>query len=82
VVASKIGGIQDQIVHGESGLLVDDPKDLAEYGGDVRSLLQDKPGAERMGNEAQERVRDEFLGVRSLMQYLELISRLLDAKKK
>ena len=28
VVASRIGGIQEQIVHGESGLLLDDPQDL------------------------------------------------------
>ena len=82
VVASKIGGIQDQIVDGESGLLVSDPEDLGEYGSDVRQLLQDKAGAERMGREAQERVRDEFLGIRSLMQYLELINRLLEPKKK
>jgi trehalose synthase len=81
VVASKIGGIQDQIVNGESGLLVNDPTNLGEYGSDVRQLLQDKPGAERMGREAQERVRDEFLGIRSLMQYLELISRLLEQKR-
>ena len=32
VVASRIGGIQDQIVDGDSGLLLDDPRDLAPSG--------------------------------------------------
>jgi trehalose synthase len=27
VLASRVGGIQDQIVHGRSGLLLDDPND-------------------------------------------------------
>jgi trehalose synthase len=77
VVASRIGGIQDQIVDGESGVLLDDPKDLAAYGAAVRDLLQDPERAEKMGRAAQERVRDEFLAIRSLLQYLALIQRLL-----
>ena len=37
VVASKVGGIQDQIADGESGILLDDPHDLAGVrGGDHR----------------------------------------------
>jgi trehalose synthase len=77
VVASRIGGIQDQIVDGESGLLLDDATDLAAYGEAVRSLLKDPDRARRIGQVAQERVRDEFLAARSLMQYLALIDRLL-----
>ncbi|MDP8944195.1 MAG: glycosyltransferase [Actinomycetota bacterium] len=76
VVASRIGGIQDQIVHGETGLLVDDPRDLAAYGASVTELLEEEERARRMGAAAQERVRDHFLGVRSLMQYFELIGKL------
>ena len=41
VVASKIGGIQDQIEHGDSGLLIDDPADLGQYGGQSSELLND-----------------------------------------
>jgi trehalose synthase len=77
VVASRIGGIQDQIVDGQSGLLVDDPKDLAEYGAKVTNLLNDGSRAETIGRNAMERVRADFLGVRSLLQYLELIQPLL-----
>jgi trehalose synthase len=77
VVASRIGGIQDQIIDGVTGILLDDPFDLAAYGDAVVALLQDPERAERLGREAQQRVRNEYLPVRSLMQYLNLIERLV-----
>lgn len=77
VVASKIGGIQDQIVHGESGLLVEDPRDLAAYGEAVLSLLTDEARSFEMGQRARDRVRDGFLGARSLIQYVRLFEELL-----
>ena len=76
VVASRIGGIQDQIEDGVSGVLLDDPTDLDAYGRALRDLLADPEGAERMGAQARERVREEFLSARSLLQYLELIRAL------
>ena len=77
VVASRIGGIQDQIAHGTTGVLLDDPSDLRAYGDAVRALLDDPDRARAIGSEAQQRVRDEFLAVRSLMQYMELTGRVL-----
>jgi trehalose synthase len=77
VVASRIGGIQDQIEDGRTGLLISDPQDLAEYGAAVRSLLDDPGRAARMGAAARERVRHHFLGPRHLMQYGELLRRLV-----
>jgi trehalose synthase len=76
VVASRVGGIQDQIVDGETGVLLDDPRDLAAYGGAVTALLMDRPRAEQMGIRARERVRDKFISVRSLLDYLAVIRRL------
>jgi trehalose synthase len=76
VAASRIGGIQDQIVDGVSGVLLNDPLDLEEFGGAVRRLLDDPAAAEAIGREARARVRSHFLGVRSLMQYLDLIERV------
>jgi trehalose synthase len=77
VVASRIGGIQDQIVDGESGLLVSDPHDLKEFGAAVVKLLDDPANAKDMGRAAQERVRDEFLGARHLIQYVDLLEKLI-----
>jgi trehalose synthase len=76
VVASRVGGIQDQIIDGDSGVLVD-PADLVGFGSAVGALLRDGDNAERMGAAAQARVRDRFLGVRHLTQYVDLFERVL-----
>jgi trehalose synthase len=76
VVASRLGGIQDQIVHGESGLLLDDATDLAAYAAAVRSLLEDPGGAERIGRGAHDRVNEMYLADRHLVQYVELLGSL------
>ena len=61
VVASRIGGIQDQIVDGESGLLLDDPKRPGRYGRGRRAAARrTRPGAKGMGRNAQERVRERL----------------------
>jgi trehalose synthase len=77
VVASRIGGIQDQIVDGETGILLDDPLDLVAFGAAITQLLADAEHAEQMGQAAHERVREHFLSVRSLLDYLALIRRTL-----
>jgi trehalose synthase len=77
VVASRIGGIQDQIEDGRTGVLINDPRDLAEFGMYVTALLEDPERATQMGRAARERVRDYFLWPRHLMQYSDLIMRLM-----
>lgn len=77
VAASRIGGIQDQIENGQSGVLLDVPSDLAPFGAAVCGLLNDPPAASAMGVRARERVREHFLGPRSLLDYLKLLSSLL-----
>jgi len=78
VVASAVGGIQDQIEDGRTGLLVD-AEDLPAFGARVSGLLADPHGAERIGQAAQKRVRDHFLGPRHLGQYVDLLERVLAA---
>jgi trehalose synthase len=77
VVASRIGGIQDQIEHGRSGILLDDPSDLAAYGVAVSELLGDPARAESLGLAAKERVAAHYLGPNSLLAYFGLLQRLL-----
>ena len=76
VVGSAVGGIADQIVHGEHGLLVEDPTDLAGFGAAVESLLRDPAEAQRLGQNARERALREYLGDRHLEQYGRLIAQL------
>ncbi|MGI9119080.1 MAG: glycosyltransferase [Acidimicrobiales bacterium] len=77
VVASAVGGIQDQIVDGEHGLLVDDPADPEEFGAAVCRLLGNASYAERLGRRARQRTIDRFLGGRHLIDYAELLEGLL-----
>jgi trehalose synthase len=76
VVASQVGGIQDQIEDGRTGRLVD-ARDLDAFGTAVGDLLADPHAAEEMGEAAQIRVRDHFLGPRHLEQYVELLDDVL-----
>ena len=76
VVASRVGGIQDQIEDGKSGVLVD-PRDLAGFGAVLTALLADHSRAEHLGVAAKTRVRREFLAPRLLMQHARLAVRLV-----
>jgi trehalose synthase len=77
VVASSVGGIQDQVQHERSGLLLEDPLDLQAFGNAVTRLLEDPATSSDMGLEAQERVRENFLNDRHLRQYADLFSSLV-----
>ena len=76
VIASRVGGIQDQIVDGESGLMLDDPTDLGAFGQLLDKVLSDEALAARLGENARARVRDRYLGDRHLMQYVDLFEQL------
>jgi trehalose synthase len=78
VVASRLGGIRDQIVDGESGVLVDDPSDLRAVAAAIQGLLEDPDRAALLGEAARERIRGGFLGTRHLIQYLDLLDRLVN----
>lgn len=76
VVASAIGGICDQVIDGEHGLLIDDPYDLQAFGAAVERLLAHPQEAARMATNARARAGAEFLGDRHLAQYAELFASL------
>jgi trehalose synthase len=74
VVASRVGGIQEQIEHNRNGLLIDDPRDLESFGQAVRKTLVDRARASQLGAAARERVRDRFLHDRHLAEWVELLT--------
>jgi trehalose synthase len=76
LIASAVGGIQDQIEHGVSGLLLRDPTDVDSFAALLGQVLHDPALAERLGREARARVTRDFLGLRSLLQFAELIGRV------
>jgi trehalose synthase len=77
VLASAVGGIQDQILDGTDGLLLPDPSDLPGFAQKLLVLLNDPSLGTTLGHQGRERVRDEFIGDRHLIQYVDLFDELL-----
>ncbi|MDN5761781.1 MAG: glycosyltransferase [Microlunatus sp.] len=81
VIASAIGGIQDQITDGQDGLLLDDPTDLDQFAHTLIQALTDEDLAAQIGAAARARVQDRFLGDRHLSQYGKLLVALVSADR-
>jgi len=80
VVASAVGGIQDQIRDGVDGLLLRSPTDLPEFARLLRLVLGDEALARRLGDSACERVREHFLVDTALDHWAALARELLGAR--
>jgi trehalose synthase len=75
VVASRVGGIADQVVPG-TGVLLDDPSDIEAYATALFALLADPEEIVRIGEAARRRVLADFVGDRHLAAYALLMQRL------
>lgn len=73
VIAGNAGGLRLQIEDGKTGYLVDSVEQCAER---MQELLQDPALRDEMGVAGKARVRDRFLTVREVTDYLELCSQL------
>ena len=76
IVASKVGGITEQINDGVEGLLLRDPTDAVEFGAALRRLLEHPDEAARLGAAAKKRAGEEFIGFRHLLDYADLLEQL------
>jgi trehalose synthase len=72
IVASAVGGIQDQITNERDGLLVDDPEDLDAFALALQRLVTDQRLARQLARSAHRRVRENFLDDRQLVRLVEL----------
>ena len=73
VVGGRAGGIKLQIRDGYDGYLVDSVEDCARR---ISDLLADPVGADAMGSQGREYVRDNFLCTRELEDWLRLFADL------
>ncbi|SFR08677.1 glycosyltransferase [Desulfoscipio geothermicus] len=71
VIGGKVGGIPSQIQDGVNGFLVTSIEEAADR---IVRLLKDEDLRQRMGREARETVRKNFLLIRLVEQYLDLFS--------
>jgi trehalose synthase len=77
VIAGRVGGIQDQVVDGRTGILIDDPRDLPAFAGAIEALAADPERCAAMGEAGRQHVRDHYLAVERLREYVELLTRLI-----
>jgi hypothetical protein len=61
--------------------LLSDPRDLEQVGAAITGLLRDTDRALVMGNAAQRRVRQQFLGPHHLGRYFEVIRRVVSQRE-
>ena len=73
VVGGRAGGIKLQVRDGYDGYLVDSIEDCARR---TIELLADPVGADALGAQGREHVRDNFLSTRELEDWLRLITEL------
>jgi phosphatidylinositol alpha-1,6-mannosyltransferase len=59
-IAGRSGGSHDAVVHGETGLVLDDPDDPVELAAAIEGLLADPTRRERMGRQGRERAKASF----------------------
>jgi trehalose synthase len=76
VVASAVGGISDQIIDGESGVLLRDPTDVSAFVGKLADLLKQPERLATIGKHAHERVVDRFLPDSQLRHWSGVVSAL------
>ncbi len=77
VVASAVGGIVDQVIDGESGLLIREPTDHREFAAAISSILADDDLRARLGRGARQRAVGSHLGDTHLEKWLGAIGALL-----
>jgi trehalose synthase len=70
VIGGNVGGIKHQIDDGVNGYLVSSIEEAAQR---IVDLVEDKDKRVAMGQKAQESVREHFLMIRLLEQYLDLL---------
>ncbi len=73
VVASAAGGIKDQVIDGETGILIEDPADLEAFAVALRKLVEDPELSASMGAASRERVARHFLPASRVADYVALI---------
>jgi glycosyltransferase involved in cell wall biosynthesis len=78
VIATRVGGIPDLVVDGETGYIVP-PDDAIALADKIKWLTERPEVAQEMGRRARERLEQEFLSDRAVREHLALYERLMGA---
>lgn len=78
-VATRIGGVEDIIVDGENGILIE-PADVASLAAGLRRLLADEKLASTMASRASQTIQDHYSLDGTIPKYLALYRSLLERR--
>jgi trehalose synthase len=81
VIGSRVGGIRQQVIHENTGYLVD-PMDEEDICCRMKTLLESPDLQKEMGNRGQEHVRQHFILPRMIMKELILMRYYLEIDNK
>jgi trehalose synthase len=76
VVTSNVGGISSQVINGKNGFLLD-PRDYAGFAEKIIYLIKNPTIAEKMGEYGREHVKNNFLITRHLLDYIQLMKKII-----
>ena len=77
VIATQIGGTDEAVIAGETGLLIP-PADPAALAAAIRTLLADQPLAKRLASAGRARVEQEFSAIKMVQQVIDVYDELLE----
>ncbi|MDH3682132.1 MAG: glycosyltransferase [Acidimicrobiia bacterium] len=80
VIGTAVGGIVEQIIDGETGLLIDDPHDLGAFGTAVCRLLDEPQLRKDLGERARRRALDVHMVDTHLMSWLDVVASTLGGR--
>lgn len=80
VIATHIGGTDEAVIAGETGLLVP-PANSAALATAIRSVLTDRPLAQRLAAAGRARVEQEFSATKMVQQVIDVYDELLAKRK-
>ncbi|MEW6095832.1 MAG: glycosyltransferase [bacterium] len=76
VVASNVGGLPLQVIDGKTGFLVE-PNDIEGFANRVVKLLKEPELARELGENGRAHVKKNFLVTKSILDYLDIITRII-----
>ncbi len=79
VVASRVGGVEEAVLHGKTGLLVR-PKDPASLAAAMRAVLGNREFARTLGESGRSRAINEFTAQRMVTQITNIYEELVAAR--
>ncbi len=77
VIATQIGGTDEAVIAGETGLLIP-PADPTALAAAIRTVLADKPLAQRLASAGRARVEQEFSAMKMVQQVIDVYAELLE----